>query len=90
MVFPKIGISRFFRDFTQKIGISDKIYGFQVPAGALKSIKMREIPFYYQIPIFGKPHGKGPGQPYLDRVAYFFSTHIPIRSLIRRGSLIFF
>ena len=30
------------------------------------------------------------GQHYLDRVAYFFSTHIPIGSLIRRGSAINF
>ena len=53
--------------FRAKIGISGKMYGFQVPAGiwnpqksALKSIKMREIP------IFGKPHGKGPDKSVIE------------------------
>ena len=60
MVFPKIGISRFFGtsrknwDFRQNIWISGA-------RGALKSLKMCEIPIFYQIPIFGKLHGKGPG-----------------------------
>ena len=46
MVFPKIGIPRLFLVFHAKIGISGKIYGFQPPAGALKSLKMREIPIF--------------------------------------------
>ena len=96
VVLAKIGISRFFRDFTQKLGFQAKYMDFRhwphlqpmqaTPLltashrilssvarlsgahGHLKSPKKcPEIhenawnPDFCEIPIFGKPHGKGPG-----------------------------
>ena len=79
VVFPKIGISSFFGisrknwDFRQNIWISGA-------RGHLKSHKKRpEIhknarnPDFCEIPMFGKPHGKGPE---LQKIGVFYAIYM--------------
>ena len=66
MVFPKIGISRFFGiscknwDFRQNIWILGACRLLKSPKKRPEIRKNARNPNFCEIPIFGKPHGKGP------------------------------
>ena len=60
VVFPKIGISRKNWDFRQNIWISGARGHLKSPKKRPEIHKNARNPDFCEIPIFGKPHGKGP------------------------------